>query len=813
MTIASSVYFPTIGFQAARSKSLCFDSSGNVVTASMGLGPTTYSVIPTFVSGGPSYLSYLTATVTGSVTIPYGDTWTIQEYAGVQALNPQSGLWFEEPQAPQKVYQPVAVTNGYTLDATYGLWPWGGSEFLIPGPGPYVSLFEAGSEYYAVTTSSVITSGTYLNLLLYPEGFPFSLSGTSGWYSTYVTLTPSYVTTPAGNLDATYIQCSDVDQGQGVAQYGIPIEPNTIYALSVYAMASGSQYLQVFFDNGQADGITATYDLVSGLVQSAYYAEALVTSATITSAGSGWWKCELSGELTATTDTTGRVSFEFAANMDNAWYPAVTGSTTSGLILYSPLLQPVQSEVSGLSGIFNSASSGYTPWLLGPNAAYQLDITSSGVSMLASSVVPFTATCMATGTSGLVVAGMEPFNLGSGSYAVQTGVSGTAMISFPGSGLAQTWTLIGGETPYWNPLLLNSGLPMYSSGISVAWTPVGNQIVMSDYASGTWNVFTYTGGQVMLLSSGLISGTTSGCAIDTSSMFAAIPNPASSGVSILMASGAYWEYPGVMAVGQMPECAAVLGVGSGQFAAGYSGAAALLTASSGYAWAMSDIVETGTTAQVAAYDSTFNNCYWVGPGGNMAVTQWGPASYGLVASGKWTEISGTPVGAVAERQQVAVFTENFYTVAGQYSSGNGYSPAYAPITTGAVSGVVSVGNFAADFSFPVATSGSIGFQQFVAPYTIYPIQQGVYGTIASGGATIADITVLGQGVIPSSLGLGVSGDLLMGTTMGGIGYINNAREGLSYILVSGGVTDMVTSGSTLWLSNTVQGSLVAVSGL
>ena len=498
----------------------------------------------------------------------------------------------------------------------------------------------------------------------------------------------------------------------------------------------------------------------------------------------------VSGDAPYVGVVSGGASGFYVANLANLW--------TSGNTQISGV------SVSGIIDLIPNISTPANPWLLASSKAWSTSISgTSGTTT--QTTLPFTATCAVSSGSGLVVGGYQDLNLSaSGSHALAVGVSGTALVSFPGSGSAQTWTLSGSPVAVWTPLATTTGLPAYSSGISAAWTPLGNQVILSDYGNQNWYVFTYTGGSLSLLTSGMTSGLSQGIAVDSSSTYAAIPRSGGSGITILQASGATWINSGVQVSGSLHGVGAVIPQAlGGYFAFGSSGLAGQLIYSGG-SWATGNAISIPTNPTVGYFDSAEILSYWADSTGSLSVTQWTSQQSILSGSGTWAASSGIPLGLLAYRGQVIVPTSGAYHTA--YLS---------PVTGIPTNGtLVAAGNgFASNISLPVATSGSLGFQHYGSPFEIYAINQGCSGLIASGGASVTASGVLGQGCIPSALGYGVSGGLVLATHEGGLGYLASGFGGLSYLLASGGFSDMVVASGQLFLSTTVQGSLVVVGGL
>jgi len=487
-------------------------------------------------------------------------------------------------------------------------------------------------------------------------------------------------------------------------------------------------------------------------------------------------------------------------------------SGASGIYVATPnaLYTSGNALVSGVatSGVFASLASGLTPWLLGSGAAFQVDFSAPTSGTVLTSTIPFMATCMAASGSELVVAGEGTLNLGSGAYALATGVSGTALIAFPGSGMAIAWSLQGSPVQEWTKIATTSGLPAYSSGVSVVWPPVGNSIILSDYGLGNWTAYLYTGGALTFQTSGAITGSARGIAVTSNSQFVGIPTPGSSGVYIVESIGNTWSGIGVTVPGAFPECGAIAAIGPATFAVGSSGQVALLTYA-GTTWTTGSAIPINNTPSAAYYDPTLGHVLWASNSGAFDSTQWLSLNYGLLASGVWSTTSGMVVGLSAQRYQALVLTENSYNMAGIGPLGTSINYWSQP-ATGLTSVAVPI---PADYSFPIANATSIEFQNLNAPYSIAPLKSGQYGTIVSGGAPLTNLTMLGQGILPSALGYSYDGTLLLATTRGALGPLVSGVSGLNYMLVSGGFSDMLTASGQTWLSTTVQGSLVAVSGI
>ena len=200
--------------------------------------------------------------------------------------------------------------------------------------------------------------------------------------------------------------------------------------------------------------------------------------------------------------------------------------------------------------------------------------------------------------------------------------------------MAITWQLAGSPIQQWTKLATSSGLPAYSSGISVVWPSTGNSIILSDYILGNWTSYLYTGGVLAFQSSGAISGSARGIAATTNGQYVGIPTPGSSGVYIIQAEGAAWAGLGVTMPGAFPDCGAIAGIGPDTFAVGSSGQVALLTYN-GTIWTSGSPIAIDQTPSAAFYDPVLGHVLWASNTGAFNSTQWLTLNYGMLTSGVW----------------------------------------------------------------------------------------------------------------------------------------------------------------------------------
>lgn len=464
--------------------------------------------------------------------------------------------------------------------------------------------------------------------------------------------------------------------------------------------------------------------------------------------------------------------------------------------------------VSGIStsGVFTGLGSGATTlWLLSSDVLWQATLSSdSSASTVVSATLPFTATCMAASGGILAVGGYTNNTLSSGAYAIAVAPGGVSLVTFPTAGTTQSYVL-SGQPAAWTLLATTTGLPTYSSGITAAWADNGNQILLSDAVLGRWAAFSYTAGVVALLSSGALAGIGPGLAISSDSAYAIIPNPPASGFSLLVASGVGWASSGFAGpTGVAPLPAAPMLVSGDAFAVAISGEATILAYNAGV-WAYQQPVPLGFTATAGAFDPTTSLAYWANPA-SVAATTWAGSITGVVASGGLSRpASGSASSMVVSRGQIVLAQPQ--SAGGQLSIVGLVTDNLLQLqTTVAVPGITVVADPLADFSIAVATSGSLSFWRFTAPYVLTQETSGVFTTV-NGSMIVSPVSGLGPGYVPSALGIGAGGGMLLSTYSGGLGLLSAGPAGQVQALASGGFGAILAASGITYLPTEVQGAL------
>ncbi len=122
----------------------------------------------------------------------------------------------------------------------------------------------------------------------------------------------------------------------------------------------------------------------------------------------------------------------------------------------------------------------------------------------------------------------------------------------------------------------------------------------------------------------------------------------------------------------------------------------------------------------------------------------------------------------------------------------------------------------ADASFAVSTAGGTGaisFYNFSDNFALEPVASGIYTTATPPVGTLAAASGLGKGFVPSALGIGAAGALLVATREGYLGPLVSGASGMTKVLASGGFSSFLAASGLTWASTEVQGGLAWVSGL
>ena len=202
----------------------------------------------------------------------------------------------------------------------------------------------------------VTTAKAEENLLTYSEQFD-----NAAWAKTNATVTANATTAPDGTTTADTINGS---AGSAYILEALTVTSGITYTFSVYAKANTTNFLQIAGgSSGFGTGVWANFDLSGGTVGTT----GALTTASIQSIGSGWYRCVITGTATASispgnifalipVESSSATRFPTNAGTTSIYVwgaqleqrssaTAYTATTTQAITNYIPVLQTAASGV------------------------------------------------------------------------------------------------------------------------------------------------------------------------------------------------------------------------------------------------------------------------------------------------------------------------------------------------------------------------------------------------------------------------------------------------------------------------------------
>jgi hypothetical protein len=204
----------------------------------------------------------------------------------------------------------VMIPSGYKDQKVYSVKPLDGSGDLT---------FSRASNATRVASNGLIEK-VRTNLALQSEGFD-----TGSWSKVTLIVSANAGTAPNGTTTADLIYPS-ANSSNSVIFNGVTISSGVEYTNSVYVKASGKTWT---FIRGINDGAGAFFDLSNGVVGTVQSG----VTATITSIGSGWYRCSVTQ---TSSSTTGRLVILV---VDGNGLTEVTANGTDGLLIWGAQLE------------------------------------------------------------------------------------------------------------------------------------------------------------------------------------------------------------------------------------------------------------------------------------------------------------------------------------------------------------------------------------------------------------------------------------------------------------------------------------------
>ncbi len=246
------------------------------------------------------------------------------------ALNDRAFLILSNVPAP-------AFSPTYAGNAANGLLVWGAQLEVGSAASPYIPTTSAASgaprwDYDPVTHAlrGLLIEEARTNIALQSGSL-------SGWAISGATLTAGAGIAPDGTNSFNRLAETAVTSFHAV--YAVStIVTATVYTASVFAKAAEDRYLQVVYDDGGADGVCATFDLLTGTISgpAAIEGTATLPNASMQAVGNGVYRCTVSAQLVG---TTGRVIL-VTSNVGNPGFlPSYAGNAANGLLVWGAQLE------------------------------------------------------------------------------------------------------------------------------------------------------------------------------------------------------------------------------------------------------------------------------------------------------------------------------------------------------------------------------------------------------------------------------------------------------------------------------------------
>lgn len=280
-----------------------------------------YATSPLFVLNVNLATGSVISTIgSGSYTITsVGNGW-YRVSATVTATATGTGYWDARPLN--------GTSNTYTGDGTSGIYLWGAQLSVGPyaldyTPTTSAAVYGPRFDYDPVTLAArgLLVEEQRTNLVTYSEQFD-----NAAWTKSNVTLSADSSVAPDGTVTADLVKPTSTGLDRRFEKTAITITSATSYTQTVYAKASGVNFIYFADINNAYNNVW--FDLSAGTVSTP-----IVGSATITPVGNGWYRCS---QTTTSSSTSGTF---FVALADSSGSRTSTASGNNGVLLWGAQLE------------------------------------------------------------------------------------------------------------------------------------------------------------------------------------------------------------------------------------------------------------------------------------------------------------------------------------------------------------------------------------------------------------------------------------------------------------------------------------------
>jgi hypothetical protein len=198
----------------------------------------------------------------------------------------------------------------------------------------------AAGTFTTITGQTEVLKGTGTNMVPYSQAF-----ATGGWGPSAVTVTNNTTTAPDATTTATSLIESATTASHWMYLQQTPTLQAGTYTMSVYAKANGRTAIIVglaYNGSGSNNYGTVTFDLSGVAVAQANTSIFTIASSSITSVGSGWYRCVASITIPYIQNMLAVIAVSNATTYTVGSYGtnSYTGNGTSGLYIWGAQLEP-----------------------------------------------------------------------------------------------------------------------------------------------------------------------------------------------------------------------------------------------------------------------------------------------------------------------------------------------------------------------------------------------------------------------------------------------------------------------------------------
>ena len=256
----------------------------------------------------------------------------------------------------------AANSTVYDGDGTSGVYAWG---FSLSSTGETVLNETSGSIHreFAPTLKSVANAGdprfeysptdgqsvgTALGLLVESQSsnlLTYSEDWTNSDFTKFVAITSNAGIAPTGELSADLVAATS-STGDHLTRQSLTIVSGQTFTMSVFAKASGCNFVRIGGASTAAMPAQASFDLANGTVGTVDYG-----TAKIEDVGNGYYRCSVTGTAASSSSTHFQVRL---MQSDNT--PSWTGDDYSGVLLFGQMAEQSSSASSYIKTTSSSVS-------------------------------------------------------------------------------------------------------------------------------------------------------------------------------------------------------------------------------------------------------------------------------------------------------------------------------------------------------------------------------------------------------------------------------------------------------------------------